>query len=305
MDTFADYTDAANLELSIHASSLLENQRFWVEWVDVCSRCKVDTSRRILYQNINGIVIVFDLMNRKSYLNSWRWFEEVKSAILSHSNSLSSSLYLSDDGITTNTDMAISSPTLHPYHLSSTSNPNSSSIFSTGVSPALSASFSSTSKSGDYNTRSGIQEFSIKFPSEGAGNSSRHITLPVLVVGTGLDSVHASINGLPDSALYASLNGSPGRSSDFNTTSNYGLNKACQRVSCQLAKELELGGLFVDMTTLSASGLPFDDPYFSLDTVKFPRKILDQFLDSVIQHRFHKFSGSSNVNHATTMKEGF
>ncbi|KAK9762480.1 hypothetical protein K7432_011735 [Basidiobolus ranarum] len=53
------------------------HKNYWVEFVDVFGTAKHAKSRNVFYSNVNGIVLVHDLSNRKSYYNLWRWMEEV------------------------------------------------------------------------------------------------------------------------------------------------------------------------------------------------------------------------------------
>ncbi|ORX98206.1 P-loop containing nucleoside triphosphate hydrolase protein [Basidiobolus meristosporus CBS 931.73] len=53
------------------------HKNYWVEFVDVFGTAKHSKSRNIFYSNVNGIILVHDLSNRKSYYNLWRWMEEV------------------------------------------------------------------------------------------------------------------------------------------------------------------------------------------------------------------------------------
>ncbi|CAG8523650.1 4129_t:CDS:2 [Ambispora gerdemannii] len=50
---------------------------YFVEFIDVGGSTKHPSSRNMFYQHIDGIILVHDVSNRKSYYNLWRWIAEV------------------------------------------------------------------------------------------------------------------------------------------------------------------------------------------------------------------------------------
>lgn len=48
-----------------------------MEFIDVGGSSKHKSVRNMLYQQINGVILVHDVSNRKSYYNLWRWIAEV------------------------------------------------------------------------------------------------------------------------------------------------------------------------------------------------------------------------------------
>lgn len=73
-----------------------------------------------------------------------------------------------------------------------------------------------------------------------------------------------------------------------------------QRETCDLAADL--GGLFVDMTTSTPSGLPSN----TSTNAKDPRTIIDQFLTQVIQGKYRPILQNINITgYANTRSEGF
>jgi len=53
------------------------NKKFFLEFWDVGGSRKFQATRNIFYSQINGIVLVFDLNNSKSYLNLRKWIREI------------------------------------------------------------------------------------------------------------------------------------------------------------------------------------------------------------------------------------
>uniref|UniRef100_A0A6U3DMJ8 Uncharacterized protein n=1 Tax=Lotharella globosa TaxID=91324 RepID=A0A6U3DMJ8_9EUKA len=53
------------------------NKRFFLEFWDVGGSRKYQQTRQIFYSQINGIMLVFDLNNKKSYLNLRKWIKEI------------------------------------------------------------------------------------------------------------------------------------------------------------------------------------------------------------------------------------
>ncbi|KNC98234.1 uncharacterized protein SPPG_06634 [Spizellomyces punctatus DAOM BR117] len=53
------------------------NRSYFIEFVDVAGSSKQRSSRSIFYANVNGIILVHDSSNRKSYQNLWKWIAEV------------------------------------------------------------------------------------------------------------------------------------------------------------------------------------------------------------------------------------
>ncbi|RIB04918.1 hypothetical protein C2G38_641375 [Gigaspora rosea] len=53
------------------------NKTYFVEFLDVGGTSKHKSSRNMFYHQINGIILVHDVSNRKSYHNLWKWLSEV------------------------------------------------------------------------------------------------------------------------------------------------------------------------------------------------------------------------------------
>ncbi len=49
----------------------------WFEFWDVSGHRKFELSRSVFYRDLDGLLLVFDLMNRKSYENIRRWIKEI------------------------------------------------------------------------------------------------------------------------------------------------------------------------------------------------------------------------------------
>jgi len=62
------------VKLQAHRSS---NKKFFLEFWDVGGSRKYKLTRIIFYSQINGIILVFDLNNRKSYQNLRKWIKEI------------------------------------------------------------------------------------------------------------------------------------------------------------------------------------------------------------------------------------
>lgn len=65
---------ATEVKLRYHRSS---NKKFFLEFWDVGGSRKYQLTRKIFYSQINGIMLVFDLNNRKSYQNLRKWMKEI------------------------------------------------------------------------------------------------------------------------------------------------------------------------------------------------------------------------------------
>ncbi|CAJ0625873.1 6953_t:CDS:2 [Entrophospora sp. SA101] len=50
---------------------------YLVEFIDVGGTSKHKSSRNMFYHQINGIILVHDVSNRKSYYNLWKWVVEI------------------------------------------------------------------------------------------------------------------------------------------------------------------------------------------------------------------------------------
>jgi hypothetical protein len=48
-----------------------------VEFIDVGGSSNHKSSRNMFYHQINGIILVHDVSNRKSYYNLWNWVSEI------------------------------------------------------------------------------------------------------------------------------------------------------------------------------------------------------------------------------------
>eukprot|EP00470_Lotharella_oceanica_P009168 CAMPEP_0170179522 /NCGR_PEP_ID=MMETSP0040_2-20121228/18168_1 /TAXON_ID=641309 /ORGANISM="Lotharella oceanica, Strain CCMP622" /LENGTH=223 /DNA_ID=CAMNT_0010423681 /DNA_START=150 /DNA_END=818 /DNA_ORIENTATION=+ len=53
------------------------NKKFFLEFWDVGGSRKYQQTRQIFYSQINGIMLVFDLNNKKSYINLRKWIKEI------------------------------------------------------------------------------------------------------------------------------------------------------------------------------------------------------------------------------------
>lgn len=52
-------------------------RQFFLEFWDVGGNRKYKPSRDIFYSQINGILLVFDVVNKKSYENLRKWIREI------------------------------------------------------------------------------------------------------------------------------------------------------------------------------------------------------------------------------------
>ncbi|KAJ3057439.1 hypothetical protein HK097_006367 [Rhizophlyctis rosea] len=69
-------TAGVNVDVKVHDHTRT-SKPYFVEFIDVAGSCKHRHSRSIFYSNINGIILVHDTINRKSYNNLWKWIQEV------------------------------------------------------------------------------------------------------------------------------------------------------------------------------------------------------------------------------------
>ncbi|KAG9303383.1 hypothetical protein G9A89_013709 [Geosiphon pyriformis] len=70
------WTIGCSVEVKTHNHSRTLKPYF-VEFIDVGGSVKHQSSRNMFYHQINGIILVHDVSNRKSYYNLWRWIAEV------------------------------------------------------------------------------------------------------------------------------------------------------------------------------------------------------------------------------------
>lgn len=54
-----------------------KNRKYFIEFVDVGGSRDFEASRNIFYQDLHGILFVFDVSNRNSYRNVGRWVKEI------------------------------------------------------------------------------------------------------------------------------------------------------------------------------------------------------------------------------------
>ncbi|CAG8542977.1 9402_t:CDS:2 [Paraglomus brasilianum] len=50
---------------------------YFIEFIDISGSSTHTSSRNMFYHQVNGIILVHDVSNRKSYYNLWRWIAEV------------------------------------------------------------------------------------------------------------------------------------------------------------------------------------------------------------------------------------
>ncbi|CAG8791644.1 12621_t:CDS:2, partial [Acaulospora morrowiae] len=70
------WTIGCSVDVKIHTHSR-SCKSYFVEFVDVGGSSKHKSVRNVLYHQINGIMLVHDVSNKKSYYNLWKWIAEV------------------------------------------------------------------------------------------------------------------------------------------------------------------------------------------------------------------------------------
>jgi len=72
------WTVGCNIEIKLHE---YYKREFFVEFIDIGGSPKHENTRGILYSQVNGIILVHDLTNRKSLANLRKWVKEVLSSV--------------------------------------------------------------------------------------------------------------------------------------------------------------------------------------------------------------------------------
>jgi len=75
--TNPSWTVGCNFEVLLHQ---YRGQNYFVEFWDVAGGSRYFQSRSVCYENVNGVLLVHDLSNNKSYSNLKRWIAEVSQA---------------------------------------------------------------------------------------------------------------------------------------------------------------------------------------------------------------------------------
>jgi len=70
-------TIGCNIEVKLHEHN---NVKYFLEFYDICGAEKYIKSRSMFYGQIHGIILVYDLTNKKSYYNLQKWIKEIKDA---------------------------------------------------------------------------------------------------------------------------------------------------------------------------------------------------------------------------------
>jgi len=73
-----NWTIGCKAEVKLHD---YHQKPFFIEFIDVGGSPKHENTRGILYSQVNGVILVHDLTNRKSYTNLTRWIKEILNVI--------------------------------------------------------------------------------------------------------------------------------------------------------------------------------------------------------------------------------
>jgi len=75
-------TGAWTIGCSTHVTSFGYDQahEFYIEFVDISGVRTYELSRQIYYRNINGLILVYDVSNPRSYENIREWLRELREA---------------------------------------------------------------------------------------------------------------------------------------------------------------------------------------------------------------------------------
>lgn len=60
------------------------SKHYYIEFVDISGVRTYENSRQIFYRNINGLLLLFDVTNRRSYLNLREWIHELRNSNANH-----------------------------------------------------------------------------------------------------------------------------------------------------------------------------------------------------------------------------
>ncbi|KAI8827091.1 P-loop containing nucleoside triphosphate hydrolase protein [Fimicolochytrium jonesii] len=82
------HTVGCSVDVKIHRYTRT-NRNYFVEFLDIGGSSKQRNSRSIFYPNANGVILVHDATNKKSYQNLWRWIAEVFNAATFKSGTMS------------------------------------------------------------------------------------------------------------------------------------------------------------------------------------------------------------------------
>mmetsp|Transcript_19009 Transcript_19009/g.26594 ORF Transcript_19009/g.26594 Transcript_19009/m.26594 type:complete len:262 (-) Transcript_19009:536-1321(-) len=66
-------TVGCNLEVKLHDQI---DKQYFVEFFDIGAKSKYENSRNIFYPQTNGVILVYDMTNKNSYLNLKKWMAE-------------------------------------------------------------------------------------------------------------------------------------------------------------------------------------------------------------------------------------
>ncbi|CAG8573362.1 2227_t:CDS:2 [Paraglomus occultum] len=70
------WTIGCSIEIKLYTHTRLQKPYF-IEFIDISGSSKHTSSRNMFYHQVNGIILVHDVSNRKSYYNLWRWIAEM------------------------------------------------------------------------------------------------------------------------------------------------------------------------------------------------------------------------------------
>ncbi|RGB28909.1 P-loop containing nucleoside triphosphate hydrolase protein [Rhizophagus diaphanus] len=177
------YTIGCTADVKIH-SHTRTHKSYFVEFIDVGGSSKHKSSRNMFYHQINGIILVHDVSNRRSYYNLWNWVSEI----------IESEGYKEFEKSSNSSGMSGS-------HASMNWNSSGSGNWNT-VSGSLSGSWMSGSNtlnnsisgnmnglsSSTYNGHKKNEEFKLSL-------NERSLNIPILVAGTKADLVKHELTG--------------------------------------------------------------------------------------------------------------
>ena len=87
---FVNWTYQANIDIMMY---IYDNYKYFIEFIDISGSTTQKLSRKIYYKNINGIILVFDVNNKKSYFNLKTWLNEYNSVINNKDNQYNSNSF--------------------------------------------------------------------------------------------------------------------------------------------------------------------------------------------------------------------
>ncbi|GBC47494.2 RAB-like protein 3 [Rhizophagus irregularis DAOM 181602=DAOM 197198] len=177
------YTIGCTADVKIH-SHTRTHKSYFVEFIDVGGSSKHKSSRNMFYHQINGIILVHDVSNRRSYYNLWNWVSEIiESEGYKEFEKSSNSSGMSGSHASMNWNSSGSGSWSNVSGSLSGSWMSGSNMLNNSISGNMTGLSSST-----YNGHKKNEEFKLSL-------NERSLNIPILVAGTKADLVKHELTG--------------------------------------------------------------------------------------------------------------